>query len=475
MCSKPDHIIIEIPRTSGSDESANGSILKIDNLEYFPEKVLMQIFTNSNDTDLLNLSDISCRFDGIAKFVFKRKYKNMNFVFDGDSRSKRKLYSELFTRFGSYAEIRAIEVKNFRNIDEHHWLSKLLHQHTKKIEKLTFDGCSFRRINRILSQHIYIKHLILRSVSWESDLWLPKYRHLKKLEVSNPIGTIRRQRIIETLQNNPSMESLVLIYCRDLISISSVAKYLWKLKELQLISDRTWTYSNMDLITDSLKHLDTLKITIGSQDIELVRKLAVECKNLKQLELDYFIDHRQDSSDEIIMAATQFRTIESLELSHLKTYDSMKTLAEHLPNLSHLRHLKLFMNTPQYSNTFIPSLSQKSPTLKMITIAAWNERSFFEWPEFFLNAAIFKEIFETFRKPLQIHRPELKQYQPDLGFATNKEITWCNEKSHWIVNDSYLFSHRILLKYFGFIVFILYFLIIRFLDLYFHSHFHRGY
>lgn len=127
----------------------NGLFPKIDNFEYFPTEVLLDIFVNTDDIGLLNLANSSYRFKCIMETAFKEIYANKYFVIDGDTESKRELYLELFSRYGS--GIKAIKASGIRNIDKDHWLTQMLHKHTNQIEKLTFDDCEFEDIHDILS------------------------------------------------------------------------------------------------------------------------------------------------------------------------------------------------------------------------------------------------------------------------------------------------------------------------------------
>lgn len=196
----------------------------------------------------------------------------------------------------------------------------------------------------------------------------------------------------------------------------------------------------MDSIADALKHIETLKLTVNSEHIALIRRLSSTCKHLKQLELDHAYDNDINSNfiDNMIEAACRFRVIESLELSRLRSFDSISALVEHLPKLHRLRHLKLFMNKPQRSNAFIPLLSSKSSSLKTLTITSWN---YFDqsWPSIFLSASIFKEMIVTIFKPPRI-QIELKAHQDEHGFATTKRVIWCDKRSQWRANDSVFLS-----------------------------------
>lgn len=463
-----------MPTQNDTDPIINGSFPKIDNLEYFPAKVLLHIFSKVDDGDLLHLSDCSHRFEDIAKLAFKIKYANKYFVFEGDSKSKRKMYLELFSRFGRYAEIKAIEVQRFKNIDENHWLPQMLRQHTNQLTKLSFYGCSFERINRILAHHINISHLIIRSVIWKGELILPDYHNLKVLDLGDNAcsGFIKGKTIVKVMRMNPTLETLNLSRMGLTVSIYCIAVHLENLKELNMICAMKddWEISDetMDLIANALMHLESLSLTIDNHEhIELIRRLASKCNNLKQLKLYHSTNDLMNSSDEIIQIASQFQAVECLELIHLRNYDSIRTLVEYLPNLHHLRDLKLFMDTPQRSNKFIPSLSSKCASLKTITITSWNDTTL-SWPMFFFSTAIFKEIIKTAREPPR-SRIELKDFEQKFGFATNKQVIWCNERSQWIANDSIFFSFSLVFLFFGIIFLIFYtILLLGFFDLYYY-------
>lgn len=454
MCRSENYILIDIPLQNDAGPAIHSAFPKIDNLEYFPEKVLLHIFSHVNDADLLKLSDCSYRFGCIAKVAFKRRYANKYFVFDSEKKSKRKMYWELFERFGHYAEIRAVEVNYIENMDDlDHWLPQLLHQYVTHLEKLTLHKCWCKGINEILSHHTHITHLTVRQSVWNGQLILPNYRNLKKFEIidNHLSGFIAGKTIEAVMRNNPSLEVLNLSHCGPIISIYCIAQHLKHLKELNLIISMRddWEFSdeNMDFVADSLEHLESLRLTIHSYGyIELIRRLSVKCNQLKLLELDQNVYNARhaNSGDEIIEAAARFEAIESLELSHLKSYNSINTLDRCLPNMHRLRDLKLFINTPQRSNAFISSLSSKSSSLKTITITAWNDATF-SWPKFLISTAIFKEMIRIIFGPSSC-KVELKEFHDNFGFATNKEIILSKEQTHWIVNDSIVFSFKLVLS-----------------------------
>lgn len=298
----------------------------------------------------------------------------------------------------------------------------------------------------MLSPHLEMKYLRFRSSQWVAPLVLPPYRNLKQLEFDKSSGYVCDRTLMTTIRNNPGIESLIFSHCNEIISIYSIATHLKQLKELNLICSmhQDWRMLNgsLDFIANSLKYVESLRLTIDG-DIRLLHHLASVCENLKQLELNYTdLHHFINYSLVVIDAASRFRTIERLDLSQLKNFDSIRILMQFLPNLHHLRELNLFIETPQETNTFLPSLSRKCPSLKSITITSWNDADLY-WPVFLLNPAIFKESIKSIWEPSCYL--QLKQFRREFGFATKKEIVWCGQQSCWIVNDSTIFSARLLM------------------------------
>lgn len=88
--------------------SINRLFPKIDHLEYFPLKVLLQILTAIDDIDLLSLTENSNRFENIAKIVSNERYTHKYFQVDA-------IKSEIE--------------------EEYRWITSLLDR-TRKLEKL---------------------------------------------------------------------------------------------------------------------------------------------------------------------------------------------------------------------------------------------------------------------------------------------------------------------------------------------------
>lgn len=461
--SNENFVVIDIPTQNDAEPSTSGSCPEIGTLEYFPENILLQIFSEVDDQDLLHLSDCSHRFAGIAKIVFKMRYARKYFVFDGDTKTARKMYGDLFERFGRHANIKAVKIKSIRNMDANHWIAKLLIEYTEPLEKLAFVRCWFKGINEILSQHINITHLTIRLSAWHDPfgiqnnpldvpnyrLTLPDYRNLKQLEVS-----YKRSRslcdgntILRTMRNNPGLEVLNLSLCNPIVPIDCIAENLKNLKGLNLIGSMeisSWTTKNM--VVESLKQLESLGLTIyDERHINLVKRLSLNCKNLKHLELDHYRHEETISCAEIVAAAAQFQTVESLEFLLLRNQNAIQTLAEYLPNLHRLRRLKIFMDEPQDSDAIIATLLNASPTLKTITINTWDHAPYESLLNIVLNRAVSKVTMKAVWNPPQLLRDEFKQFQNEIGSVTSKTVTRRDGQIHWVENSSIFYSYKLCL------------------------------
>lgn len=418
----------------------NGLFSKIDNLEYFPTEILLQIFVKINDIGLLNLGNGSYRFKDIAEMAFHEKYANKYFVIDGETKSQRELYLELFRRFGD--GIKAIEANGIRKINKNHWMTQMLHQYTNQIEKITFDHCSFGEIDAILSQYMDITDLTLRHCQNDecsANLLLPSYRKLKKLELNfnNSGYYIMDEMLIQTFQNNPALESLTLNLRKWLPDsdnlfhekIVLIAEHLKHLKELSFDGGCEvvgWQFADetIDLIVDSLKHLDSLNLWITPDHDELMRRLGMKCKNIKKLALAYS-NHDRTRDVMSLFQVCPFQAVEHLKLVYHETSDTIESIVEHLPNL---RHLQITMSS-KLSNAYIFPLLCKCPTLETITIALHSNHEMGP-----MNSQFFTEFIDIMQKSCA--KIKFIDEEKTVGVVSKKGIVWRNKLMHWIGCDS---------------------------------------
>lgn len=257
---------------------------------------------------------------------------------------------------------------------------------------------------------------------------LPNYRNLKKLKLKN-CGEVTN--LIQIIQNNPKLESLILEFDSDWFQIDEmmmiVAENLKHLMELHLMGDEqknnfAFPFST-SLIVDSLKNLQSLKICVSDHHLKLIQQLGMECKNLTHLALvrrNYWDEN--NFSDEMIDAIRQFDGLERLELTQWKYDDRMESLIECLPNL---RQLQLSMVTP-CSNTFILALLRMCPSFEIMTVDSITEAM----PKFL---EFFNEVVEIMQKPNA--KVVFKDERQMIGYVTKEEIVWNNKLMHWIGYD----------------------------------------
>lgn len=411
--------------------SINASFPKIDNLEYFPLKVLKQIFTCVNDIGLMNLAETSYRFGGIAKKCFKERYSNAYFVIDGESEEEQESYWALFNYFGSYADIRAIKAIGIQNIDgQNHWMAQMLQKHTKHLEKLTMDACTFNCCSEFLTEHMNITHLALLNIS-KSPISLPKFEHLKKMELVK-LRYITYDTIKRTILNNPTMESLHIRCSTAFIlheAMALVVDHMKHLKELFLIDtyifpeyELTLWRSIIDKFDGALNNIESLGLTVSSHYAELLQRLGFVCKNVKHLEFKVPIDDKLGSS--LIDAVGLFENIESFSLEQDNYNDEIEAVLMRLPKLRHF-YIKLGKS---YTYTFILKWLRKYQTIESITVAMDYVR--FDDPSFFVNV----EFFYKFRDTIQSRnvRIEFEEDSKSIGFMTKDEIMWRNKLKYWI-------------------------------------------
>lgn len=76
----------------------NSLFPKVDNLEYFPLKVLSQVFTLVDDIGLVNMAKNGSRFEGIAKIVLNATLTNISLLIYQNTANKRiKIFFDFLT------------------------------------------------------------------------------------------------------------------------------------------------------------------------------------------------------------------------------------------------------------------------------------------------------------------------------------------------------------------------------------------
>lgn len=426
---------------------------KIDNLEHFPLKVLMNIFARLDYMDLYNLAEESFRFKNIAKIVLNERYSHEYFIID-ETKYEKETYVDFFERFGS--EIKAIKVQNenmpiYDSDYDDDWITSLLGK-TKNLEKLTLERLPYSYYTKVL-QHVNdnITHLILRDL--HDNFHPSRFRNLMKLEIKNT-AAFEFDELEEIFHSNPALESLILgdeftkmresylgwEYSFDEL-VKLIGTYLKQLKELEytpiisswfkkmLREDGIVDLSEVDIekFVGSLKHLESLGL---SSDIkyytdfnELLRRLNSECKSIKHLKL-YNIDGYDSELFEIIRS---FENIESLALAFARFGDEIEFLVE---DLRFLRNLDVTMHSKGIDWSFVLRLLRKCSTLEKLTVTGDPWVSKMGW---FGTKDFYNQFIESMQnRNVQL---EVKYEDHTIGFISKDGAIWRNKLIHWVGCD----------------------------------------
>lgn len=349
----------------------NKGFPKIDNLEYFPGRVLHKIFSYVDDTDLVHLADISNRFASLAKYVFREKYRRRYFIFDSEQQSQLDVYEAIFAHFGRTANLRAIEARHMSTMCVSHWLVRLIARNSYQLEKLKLTNCCFAldsNVDDILSRHMKMTHLIIDDINF-GNLRIPNFQHLVELSLNEISNEIEANAVIRIVRMNPGLETLNLRLCGVLSTdevLLAVAQNLPNIKKLDLLSAadfhwRIWETYCMDLVVNMLTQLESLAISVNYTYATLIKRLGDNCPRMKHLEVNFF-SHYLSIIEEGLFS---FKSLETLSIWQIKCDRSILSVASALPNL---RHLSLLLTKPELNVEAGFVLKFNCPTLETVRI-----------------------------------------------------------------------------------------------------------
>lgn len=237
-----------------------------------------------------------------------------------------------------------------------------------------------------------------------------------------------RETLVRILQNNPRLESLILRFIVPLTFFDMmvfVAENLKHLKELALITNCLFpavSRYTIDSFVASLRHVESLALTISNTSTRLFQRLSVSCMNIKHLEFKVPDDERLGHA--LIDALSSLENIESFALEQHKYNDEVELMLEKLPKLRHL-HVKIRKST---SHTIILVWLHKCPLLERITIA--DRHSFGDQHAAF---PVNLKFFAEFRDATQNRhvRVEFQENTQIIGYISRDEIVWRNKLVYW--------------------------------------------
>lgn len=416
----------------------------LNNLEHFATEILMRIFADVDDNDLLNLTIISCRFESIANVVFNDRYADKYFRIDCESERQQEIYEQLFSRFSN--GIRAIKAIDIHGIDKNHWMAQMVHKHIgSRLQKLEFRNCTYKNGCDMLLSYMEITHLTIFGGDCDDNHWihLPKYQNLQKFELRN-FQFVTELTIDWILRNNSQLESLILHHASYDFTLAKLMKYIYKylchLKEFIVLDHSVEVVSSqedMEKFLNVTAGLESLGFTIYTQQSDLNEQLCANfCKNIKHLELLYNqINSTNSELNYLMEVACKFQNVEQLSLNIDYAYhDTAPILAliESLPKLKYLHIPQMMKNLAEW--TLI--LLQRRDHLVKLVISIGDGRPDDHQMNVFhhhLNANFHGKFLNAKRKGNV--KIEYLDRGRTIGCVTKKEIIWRNKLVHWIGYD----------------------------------------
>lgn len=200
------------------------------------------------------------------------------------------------------------------------------------------------------------------------------------------------EQIEQTIRTNPSIQRLIIDYCETIGAgerfqfIDLIAEHLNNIKELVLDIGIVYVPPldlAIDKVVNSFKRLESLSIHADENLIELMDRLAKECKGLKHLGL-FGYDYQFDNE-----TVRSFQQLKSLCLAYRPIIDPIHLPLDHLPNL---RNLDLELG--EYNNFInVLQLFRKCESLQKIAMIFTAHQTIY--PKDFITANFFKEFIET--------------------------------------------------------------------------------
>lgn len=420
--------------------SADGAMhaIKLDDLEYLPANILVEICDRTADIGLMHLAEISPRFANISK-IFVINGERLG----GDSGA----YLEKWNRFGSAAQ--SMYMNCVENIDENHWTMQMLQPHINHITKLTFDSCTFNAKKVFIEPLDHITHLTYRHRYADLDeqthnnirtIGLPKCGSLQKLELHYSEGQYFSWKSLDQIiRDNSNLQSLLLydLNVPDIglsTIVTFIAGHLNGIKELALMMDSAWSPGPESDISDQLfkafAHLESLALSIYPNTIQLLHRFGAECVQIKHFGLHIYGAYSEAEWQNLLGDVA--RSFQRLESFHYYSYESIKRdvqpIVELLPKLRHLKIQPSYQDDIECSDAL--PLLRNCATLQKITVVFPCRCD--GYPETFLSAQFFDEFIGTGKPNACI---EIEECNRIIGSVTVNGIIWRHKLMHWIDCD----------------------------------------
>lgn len=317
------------------------------------DEILLKIFSNFNDIDLMNAAQVCRRFDAIAKEIAGQKYSGDSSekyyeinLYSTDTKDDEQLYRTFLEMFGS--KIAAIKITSVRAPNRYNML-KFIGQHCRSTKYLEINGSEHEfhldRMIRLMSKLITLN---VKSIHCLNSNWADiRFPHLKTLTL-NEVRDVDVEVLKRFLYINPQLIDLHIVKCPrfPLKVIQALRDKMKRLKSLEYqSSDDSFGSSCRNI---NMEQLESLKIAVdGTSFRSVLEAIARGSKLINKLEVlmcdeDTNLEGIHDQMDDVIPLFEKL-TFLRLELFDI-TLDVTRLLVRLMPHLITLKleGVKLF-------------------------------------------------------------------------------------------------------------------------------------
>lgn len=326
------------------------------NLLDFPNEVLLRIFKNLNDINLLDVSRVCIRFESIANEAFSRKYngaaEDRYFKVKAEQLEgiEMELYRPFFKAFGKNMTALNLQLIHFYRPISKYWIYNVIKQYCPHVTHLILNARSrFVSFMEMFELMPTLTHLSIAGADlhgWNSRL----YAHLTHFVINLSMRFVRGltdTTLHELVQSNPQLEHLQLDHCMWPRNPSlALSGTLVKLKSLVLIDP----YMNTnEMFHVEFNELESLKVVAKiSQTVNILEAFSKGCKKIERLNVcqAFETENHDQAEDEEVQAQQIEKTVktissfEKLTLLNVTGFKfpvyAIRTIVQSLPHLVYL-------------------------------------------------------------------------------------------------------------------------------------------
>ncbi|XP_055297313.1 uncharacterized protein LOC129565948 [Sitodiplosis mosellana] len=307
----------------------------------FSDEILLQIFTNSSDIDLLNATRVCKRFKAIAKDAYAKRYNGdlddkyyEITVHHGDGEQVPKLHCQFLQTFGNEMTAIKISAKRRRIWNR---LIKLIDKHCHSTKYLIISNYRYNLpLTKLIRSMSALTRLTIKRLECKNFIWtaiqFPQLNYLAIEEISN----LDIAHLELFLQMNPQLKELRVSRCNKfpLSLIHMLTDKFTKLKALDYVGTEN---DFVDTCPDiEMEQLESLAISVGQTSFQKV--LGAIARGSKMIQrLEVFWEGESEANGIHDQFDDTFPLFERLTFLHLHRFDLtpnvIMNLARNLPKL----------------------------------------------------------------------------------------------------------------------------------------------